>query len=172
MPCVETAGSREGTVKVEDQGLGGVLFELMTGKADRRYYPGLNVLIRDETKPGGLLYSQLMAERAALKHFLDKYPKDEAALMLMLVTDRREGAWRDFSIKLARYVLRFAPLLQPHGLEENTRWNRFWSGRDEMPSPALQAAMARELARDMEDLAAEAEQLAREEEAPGGDSPQ
>lgn len=153
----------------DDRGLGGIIYGLMMGQVDRKYFPGLNVLIRDETKPGGLWHRHTQAQRAAVKRFLAAHPNDDEALMFCSCVDPLAGAVRELALQMARYCLGLAPMFQPRdpllGPDTAARWNLYWAGGEAL-SPREQAALSAQLSKELSDYADEMSRLAAEDERP------
>ena len=116
---------------MDDRGLCGVIYGLMMGAINRDCCPGLNVLIMDETQPGGLWDNYMHVVQEAKKHFLSVYPDDREAIAFTAKVDLEFHVLQDLCVKMGQYCLRLAPLLQSHyprrGPDEDARWNRLWA---------------------------------------------
>jgi len=141
-------------VQIDDRGLGDVVYLLTTGTGDPQFFPGMNVLVADESQPGGLWEGLRRLEHDTVAAFREKYQDADDDLLLLRARAERETLLRELCLKMFRYGLAFAPLLREPvpGQDRSGAWNRFWGGHSPF-SDRQEADMAHQLLRDYQDVA-------------------
>lgn len=136
---------------INDRGLGDVVYLLMTGNGDPQFFPGMNVLVTDESQPGGLWEGLRRLEQDTFAAFRKKYQDAGNEILLLRARAERERLLRELCLKMFRYGLTFAPLLQNSvscpDQDRSMEWNRFWGSHSPFPDER-EAAMGRQLLRD------------------------
>ena len=142
-------------MQIDDRGLGDVVYHLMMGQGDPQFFPGLNVLVNNEDLPGGLWAELRNQEMRLHQWFRDNCSSTEELCMFMVASYDREDVQRQLCLKMFRYGLLFAPLLQranPEDGDEEKRWNQFWGGTHGL-TPDEEAEMSKQLAKDVNGIA-------------------
>ena len=89
------------------------------------------MLVKNEDLPGGLWHKLRAEERSLKQQFLAAFPGTAGSQALILAQVRRLETQRELCLKMFRYGLQLAPLLQPppaEGPDRAKQWNLFWSG--------------------------------------------
>ena len=113
---------------INDRGLGALVYRLMVDEADRRLFPGLNLIVRDETKPGGACYEYIQKQRKMSELFRSK-ASEELYNLHLSITVAQELIYRKLAPIIFCYGVQLGPMLEkaPEGFDELPAWNRFWS---------------------------------------------
>lgn len=134
---------------INDRGLGSVVYHLMMGHADARFFPGLNVMVKDETEPGGICHQHHEIQRRLLKQVCAKTDDQSRDMLTAILTSDAE-MYRELAVKMFRYGMMMAPMIQgisdPQD-DEAHLWNRFW-GHDDSLSPGKRAEMSKVMLKD------------------------
>ena len=159
-------------MQIDDRGLGDVVYLLTTGNGDPQFFPGMNVLVADESQPGGLWANLRRLEHDTFAAFKEKYQDAGNEILLLRTRAERETLLRELCLRMFRYGLAFAPLLQspdPCLIQDRSmKWNQFWGAHSPFPDEK-EAEMARKLLKDYQDMTEiwNDHPLSEEDEIPG-----